>query len=68
MQLLLLIAGLVLLLVGGSWFTGAAAVGAICLIVFGIITVLQIVTFAVGAKAASEAHKRFGRGSPFDRF
>lgn len=32
MPVLLLIAGLVLLIAGGSWFTGAATVGIICLV------------------------------------
>lgn len=49
MQLLLLLAGLVLLLAGSSWFAGAATVGVICLVVFAIITLIQIVIFLVAA-------------------
>jgi hypothetical protein len=63
MQFLLLIAGLVLLLAGGSWFAGAATVGIICLVLFGIITLLQVLVFA---QAINTARKRTSRRDLFD--
>lgn len=59
MQILLLIAGLILLLAGGSWFTGAAAVGIICLVLFAIITAVQIAAVAAVAKAQKSVFDRF---------
>jgi uncharacterized membrane-anchored protein len=57
MQLLLLIAGLVLLLAGGSWFAGAATVGIICLVLFAVITLLQVFVFAKTAKAIRSSRR-----------
>lgn len=57
MQIILLIAGLILLLaVSAPW---AATVGWICLGVFAVITVLQIVAFTFGAKKMKQAHRDF---------
>jgi hypothetical protein len=54
---LFIIAGLVLLLAGSSWFTGAATVGAILLIVGGVGLVFALVIFALAAAAIKS--KRF---------
>lgn len=56
------IAGLILLLAGSSWFTGAATVGWILLIVGGIFTVVPILLAAgVFALAASGSGARVPR-------
>jgi len=59
MQLLLLIAGLVLLIAGSSWFTGAATVGVICLVLFGIATVAQLAVIAGVVKAQKSLSRGF---------
>lgn len=61
MQLLLLIAGLVLLLVNPPLFAAAGTVGAICLVVFGVITVAQLAVLAVGLRAKSKFERDFFR-------
>lgn len=66
MQVLLLIAGLILLLAVPHLFAGAVTVGIICLVVFGVITLVQLALLAFGVKAAKRAHGEFGR-DPFGR-
>lgn len=55
MQIILLLAGLILLLVGSAWFTGAATVGWICIAIFTLITAIQVAWFLYVKR-------------PFDRF
>lgn len=59
MQILLLIAGLILLLAGGSWFAGATTVGIICLVLFGVITAAQVAVIAGVVKAQDSIRRRF---------
>lgn len=59
MQILLLLAGLILLIVGGSWFAGAATVGVVCLVVFAIITLFQIIAIAGFRKARKSMVRDF---------
>ena len=59
MQILLLIAGLILLLAGGSWFAGASTVGIICLGLFGVITAAQVAVVAGVWMADSSIRRRF---------
>lgn len=63
MQVILLIAGLILLLVNPPLFAAAGTVGLICLIVFGAITLFQIIAFLgvaiFGAKSVSRNRRGF---------
>lgn len=49
MQLIMLLAGLVLVIAGSSWFTGATTVGIICLVVFAFITVIQVAALSAAS-------------------
>lgn len=59
MQVLLLIAGLILVLAGGSWFAGATTVGVICLVLFGIATLVQILAVLAASKVVRSPRRRF---------
>ncbi len=61
MLLLLVLAGLILMLAGGTWFTGAATVGLICLIVGGVCFLLQIVIAAFITASTSGMRKEVKR-------
>lgn len=50
MQIILLIAGLILLLAGGSWFAGATTVGIVLLAVFAVVTIIQLLMFGAVAR------------------
>lgn len=62
MFLPLLIAGLILVLAGGSWFTGAVTVGTICLVIAAVLFVIQIAAFAAVAKVGASTNRRIRRG------
>lgn len=54
MFLLLILAGLILMFAGGSWFAGATTVGLICLIMGGVWLAIQlIITASIAAKVGS---------------
>lgn len=52
MSYLMLIAGLILLFAGSSWFTGAATVGAILALAGGVWIVIALVILAVAVMKA----------------
>lgn len=56
--LTLIIAGLVLILAGGSWFTGAVTVGVICLIAGIALIVLPLLFGGMMMKGASKRMNR----------
>lgn len=58
MQFLLLIAGLVLELAGKDWFSGAGTVGWICLGVFALITLIQIIVFRNAKRIINSVERR----------
>ena len=47
MFLLLILAGLILMFAGGSWFAGATTVGLICLIMGGVWLAIQLIVTAI---------------------
>jgi hypothetical protein len=49
-----LVAGLILLLAGGSWFTGAATVGWILIGIGGIVVLFSLVVFLTVATAIAK--------------
>lgn len=59
MQILLLLAGLILVIAGGGWFSAATTVGIICLVLFGIITAIQIAVVVAAAKAQKSLTRDF---------
>ena len=57
MQIILLVIGLILVIALPTLFTGAAAVGWICLGVFAAITLFQLIAFGLVAWGGSKAVK-----------
>jgi hypothetical protein len=55
--LLLLVAGLILLIAGGTWFTGAATVGLILAIVGGLMFLAQVVVQLLAARTINKVRK-----------
>lgn len=58
MQLILLVAGLVLLLAGGDWFDSADTVGWILIGAFALITIVQVVVFATFKRSVDRSSNR----------
>jgi Cu/Ag efflux pump CusA len=63
-----LIAGLVLLLAGGSWFSGATTVGWILVIVSGVAILFGIVVFLVVGAAIARGNRAVRSTYPRRRF
>lgn len=57
MGILGIIAGLILLLAGSSWFAGAVTIGWILLIAGVVITILHLVWFAFVASKVKDTHR-----------
>lgn len=64
MSLVLLLAGLILLLAGGSWFAGATTVGVICLVVGAVLFVVQLAWTAIVGNRIRKEFNKFDR-DPF---
>lgn len=52
-----LVAGLILVLAGGSWFTGAVTVGTILLVICAVILVIQVAAGVLAVKAVKTVNK-----------
>lgn len=59
MTILFLIAGLILLLAGGSWFTGAATVGVILTVIGALGIILPLIVAAFVVKQTNKQFRRF---------
>lgn len=61
MGLIGIIAGLILLLAGSTWFAGAATVGWILLIAGAVLVLLQLLVFGKAAREVKRGFDRFDR-------
>lgn len=56
-----LVAGLILVLAGGSWFTGAVTVGTILLVICAVLLVVQVAGLLLAGRAIRNIDRRFDR-------